>query len=98
MLFGMLLPLSACLADQKRETARCATEGMRTYPHSDHAAMNDRGTYVQKCMEAAGYEWSWSDDECQPSDFIAQNPYCYRPADFMGRLILRAQLYLIRGK
>jgi hypothetical protein len=93
----LMLPLAGCLAEQKREAARCATEAMRAYPNDNNAIGKGRGNYVVKCMEAAGYEWSWYNVECQPSDlFITENAYCYRPTGVIGRLMLKAELAIAR--
>jgi hypothetical protein len=49
------------------------------------------GNSVRLCMEAAGYEWVYYNEErdkrCVPSFTQAANPYCYRPISWLGKRI-----------
>jgi hypothetical protein len=94
----LALPLTGCLADQKRQAAQCTVDGMRIYPNVAGPELYTRGHYIRRCMGAAGYEFTYADQFCQPNmyDGEDENPYCYRPADAVRRLIFQAELVLER--
>lgn len=94
----LTLSLTACLADQKRQIARCGVDSARIYPTFDPARTYDRGRYIKQCMGAAGYEFSWVDRACRPTQSYGEdeNPFCYRPLGVIGQWALQAEFALSR--
>jgi len=90
----LAVPLMGCLADQKRKIAQCEAAHQRLYPLlSEQAPLLD--LYTSSCMAEAGYRWTGETKTCRWT-VNSQNPYCYEPTGFVGRLILRVELE-IRG-
>ena len=85
------LLLTACMDDQKKQTAQCQLEAARIYPaearQSDH-----RRHVVDLCMMAAGYEFSREDKQCGVSLYDDENPRCYRPIDGFKQFFWRIEI------
>jgi hypothetical protein len=70
-------------------------EAIRIYPQRDQTPWNNnRGIFVRTCMGAKGYEFSGSSTECHFTTEILENPDCYQPMSFMGRIFLKIELML----
>lgn len=96
----LAVALTGCLSDQKREAARCSLAGESLRPNIanhdivSYAAWNQHMTH---CMREAGYEFSWADVLCEPQLDSAENPYCYEPISWVGRMSLRLELMVERA-
>jgi hypothetical protein len=91
----VVIPLTGCLADQKRQLSQCTVDSLHTYPTDTNGhTPYDRGHLVNLCMEAAGYEFSYSDRLCRPGVYASEftNTYCYRPVGWIGQLARRVEI------
>jgi hypothetical protein len=94
-LISCCLALCSCWDDQQKAVAGCDTEAEHVYPKSpEDQNRYVRGGYIHQCMIAQGYEWHWASDRCEPMIDASedQNPYCYVPTSWLGRLIFKWEM------
>jgi hypothetical protein len=85
----ILLLLTGCIDDQKQQEARCEIDAV-------HQVSGDRAAFMRKCMEAAGYRWSWKHGTCLVGISTETNPYCYRPENWAGRVGFSIKIWFLR--
>lgn len=99
-LLGLPLLLGSCLKDQERQLGQCIVDSLHTYPtETTSRTVYDRGHLVRQCMAAAGYEFSFRDDLCQPdyNDSQEMNSHCYRPMGAIDRFFRKAEILFSAG-
>lgn len=84
----LALPLCGCFADQKKQTAACEFEAVRTYPNDDRFSSARTARLIVVCMGAHGYE---PQSNCETPPIIAASPYCYVPMGWLDRMIYRIE-------
>ena len=83
----IVLALTGCFEEQKRQVAKCELDPTARYPGKTLGISNDIGGYIQLCMRAAGYDWNLMDKRCPAGSFtIERVPYCYVPSGWLGHL------------
>jgi hypothetical protein len=85
----LLLPLGGCFADQQQQLASCKVDAMRLYPDKSPFISYTIEEYVTRCMEMHGYNYSSSLSACVAP--TKDDPRCWAPTSWIGRLIYRLE-------
>jgi hypothetical protein len=91
------LPLAACYSDQERALGKCKFAAQLKYPESTWQIGYPRQSYLEGCMEAAGYNLSQFQDSCPKDnaiDYGALLPECYIPMGVTDSVIVRAEMWI----
>ncbi|MFG1370840.1 hypothetical protein V5F32_01560 [Xanthobacter oligotrophicus] len=89
----LALLLSACVADQRRQTAICTLEARNkgfsfqrgTAAERSVIVTSEGDAYIELCMAAAGYAMDFSDRRCNISlnSDLPERHYCYSPTSYV---------------
>ncbi|MFG1362125.1 hypothetical protein [Xanthobacter versatilis] len=93
-LFVAAALLTACIAEQEQDTARCTLEAKNRGLNFQWGSAGERsirfgseaGEHIVLCMAAAGYRFVITDPRCDAISPIpfAQQPFCYVPMSWPG--------------
>ena len=94
----LLVPLLAgCVEAQERQMVQCRFDATKGLSREEITAGQHTGP-IRACMLAGGYEFDDTLADCKTATegFISERAACYEPADFVGRLTHRLEVFVRR--
>jgi hypothetical protein len=89
----LLLSLSGCFNDQKKQVAACQSDALHSYPTHRVLVGGNIGNYIRTCMTAHDYDWDISNKNCEFSNTTASNSNCYAPSGWFARKIYALEIF-----
>jgi len=95
----LALPLVGCMADQRKQLAKCISDAEREYPRTNWVDEGARQQYVWLCMAAHGYSLSPQQKICSesPDGDLVLYAQCYEPARRTPALLQKLEIALSRS-
>jgi hypothetical protein len=93
----LALPLAGCFDDQKAALAKCKLDARRTYPSEKWLDIGPAASYIETCMQAAGYDVDHQQKRCKlnmAAYDLPTNALCYRPAGRISNVIYEVEMRL----
>ena len=88
----LLLPLTGCIADQKKQVAACEMTATQTYPGDTLTGLSPSARLahlIQTCMRSAGYDF-----KCYEAPGLSGSWPCYEPSTRGGKWSYQVERWL----